>query len=104
VFVIGDSLSIGFTPLVAETLSDIALVQHIPWDTTDGGAEEAAYFEQCLDNWLRSPSGLPYFPDLIYFNSGMHNLNDNATMGVPGQSGSSDEYVQSSVQTLLLLS
>ncbi|GMI39749.1 hypothetical protein TeGR_g647 [Tetraparma gracilis] len=92
VFVIGDSLSIGFTPLVAETLSDIALVQHIPWDTTDGGAEEAAYFEQCLDNWLRSPSGLPYFPDLIYFNSGMHNLNDNATMGVPGQSGSSDEY------------
>ncbi|GMI16528.1 hypothetical protein TrLO_g10786 [Triparma laevis f. longispina] len=96
VLVIGDSLSIGFTPLVANTLSDIALVQHAPWDVSDGGAEEADYFNQCLDNWLRSPSGMTFYPDLIYFNSGMHNLGINTTVeegsSVPGQSGNSTEY------------
>ena len=119
VLVIGDSLTIGYTPAVAANLSDIALVQHAPWDTSDGGAEESSYFEQCLDNWLRSPSGIPFFPDLIYFNSGMHNLQVNGTGGesarrafpplsrpapnprpddhprpfpVPGQGGNASEY------------
>ena len=40
----------------------------------DGGAEETAYGLQCLDYmyWLRSPSGVPVKPDLIYFNFGLH--------------------------------
>lgn len=60
VLIIGDSLTIGYTPPVADELADIALVQHAPWDTSDGGAEETAYGVQCLDYWLHSPSGLPY--------------------------------------------
>lgn len=73
VLIIGDSLSIGYTPSVAHDLADIAKVQHAPWDTQDGGAEEAAYMGQCLDYWLAHPSGIPFVPDLIWFNSGMHN-------------------------------
>ena len=95
VLVIGDSLTIGYTPLLASELADIAFVQHAPWDVSDGGAEEVAYFEQCLDNWLASPSGMPWTPDLIYFNSGMHNLATSGTPGhgtVPGQGGNASEY------------
>jgi hypothetical protein len=95
VLVIGDSLSIGYTPPLAANLSDIALVQHAPWDTHDGGAEESAYLNQCLSYWLTSPSGLPWTPDLIVFNSGMHNLAGPCTPGhgcTPGQGDSSDNY------------
>ena len=95
VLVVGDSLSIGYTPLLAQNLADIALVQHAPWDVSDGGAEEIAYSAQCLDNWLRAPNGEMWVPDLIYWNSGMHNLAVNATPGngqVPGQGGNSSEY------------
>ena len=70
VLVIGVSLSIGYTPSLGTNLSDIAQVVHAPWDTRDGGAEESAYLEQCLDYWLRSPSGIPWTPDVILFNSG----------------------------------
>ena len=90
VLIIGDSLSIGYTPAVAALLADVALVQHAPWDVSDGGAEEAAYLEQCLDNWLASPSGVPATVDVIYFNSGMHNL--AASGGTPGQGGTYVEY------------
>jgi len=46
---------------------------------------------QCLDNWLHSPSGIPVSVDVIYFNSGMHNLVTNGST-VPGQSGYASEY------------
>ena len=96
VLIIGDSLSIGFTPLVNTQLADVALVQHAPWDTSDGGAEESRYFEQCLDSWVRSPSGILFYPDVIYFNSGMHNLGVNTTIeegtSVNGQAGNTTEY------------
>ena len=42
VLIIGDSVSIGYTPKVAAHMAAIALVQHSPWDVMDGGAEEAA--------------------------------------------------------------
>jgi len=95
VVVIGDSLTIGYTPIVARLLNDIALVQHVPWDVSDGGAEETEYGLQCLDLWLASPSGMPIHPDLIYFNFGMHDLVTNCTPGhgcVPGQSGNTSVY------------
>ena len=95
VLVIGDSLSIGYTPAVAANLSDVALVQHAPFDVRDGGAEEAAYLLQCLDFWTAHPSGIPFVPDLVWFNSGMHNLATAGTPGhgtVPGQGGNSSEY------------
>ncbi len=41
VLVIGDSVSLGYTPVVAALLEDVALVQHAPWGG-DGGAEETA--------------------------------------------------------------
>jgi hypothetical protein len=34
VLIIGDSLSIGYTPYVANLLEDVALVQHAPWDVS----------------------------------------------------------------------
>ena len=58
VVIIGDSLTIGYTPVVAELLADLAFVQHVPWDVSDGGAEETAYGLACLELWLASPSGL----------------------------------------------
>jgi hypothetical protein len=91
VLIIGDSLSIGYTPYVQAALEGIVQTFHAPWDVTDGGAEEASYFNQCLDNWLHSPSGIPIKVDLIWFNSGMHNLGTSGT-GVPGQGGNYSEY------------
>lgn len=66
---IGDSLSLGMIPHLAANLSDIALVQHSPWGG-DGGAEETAYGEYCLDYFLSSPSGMAIKPDVILFNFG----------------------------------
>ena len=48
----------GYTPDVARHMADVALVQHSPLDTRDGGAEETAYGVQCLDYLLRSPAGV----------------------------------------------
>jgi hypothetical protein len=84
-----------YTPPLAANLSDIAQVVHAPWDVTDGGAEESAYLNQCLDYFLTSPSGIAWQPDLILFNSGMHNLGGPCTPGngcVPGQSGAYADY------------
>ena len=91
VLVIGDSISIGWTPWAAKNLSDVALVQHSPWDVRDGGAEEAAYGKQCLEFFLSSPGGRALTPDLVVFNWGMHDgPMSNAT--VPGQNGPSSQY------------
>lgn len=91
VVVIGDSLSIGYTPVVAANLSDIALVQHSPWDERDGGAEETAYGLKCLPFFLASPSGISFQPDLVLFNWGMH---DGPMMNTtwPGQNAPPTDY------------
>jgi hypothetical protein len=39
VLVVGDSVSIGYTPFVASVMAPTAFVQHSPWGG-DGGAEE----------------------------------------------------------------
>ena len=72
VLIIGDSVSIGYTPYVAKRMSGVAFVQHSPYDVTDGGAEETAYGVQCLDYFLRSPQGQQLNPDVIMFNWGLH--------------------------------
>ena len=89
VLILGDSVSIGYTPSVAQQLSDVALVQHTPWGG-DGGAEETAYGWQCLDYLLRAPNGEPLVPDVLFFNFGLHNINPNST--IPGQAGPPSEY------------
>ena len=68
VLIIGDSVSIGYTPPVAAHLVAQAFVQHSPWDTGDGGAEETAYGVLCLDYFLRDPNGTRLRPDVIMFN------------------------------------
>lgn len=88
VIILGDSVSIGYTPKVAALLDDVALVQHSPWGG-DGGAEETKYGWLCLDFLLRAPDGTPQRPDVLYFNFGLHNLNENR---LPGQSGPIEEY------------
>eukprot|EP01063_Lacrimia_lanifica_P007056 TRINITY_DN14463_c0_g1_i1.p1 TRINITY_DN14463_c0_g1~~TRINITY_DN14463_c0_g1_i1.p1 ORF type:complete len:321 (+),score=100.23 TRINITY_DN14463_c0_g1_i1:72-1034(+) len=91
VLIIGDSVSIGYTPVVAELLADIALVQHAPWDTSDGGAEETAYGAYCLKYFLHSPEGVPVAPDVVLFNWGLHDGPlGNAT--IPGQQGNTTRY------------
>lgn len=69
--VIGDSVSLGYTPFLAQALANECLVQHAP-DGGDGGAEETAYGLECLDYFLSNPDGAPVHPDLILFNFGLH--------------------------------
>lgn len=96
IIIIGDSVSIGYTPHVAELMESVALVQHAPWGG-DGGAEETAYGLQCLDYWLHSPAGLPLKPDLVYFNFGLHDgpqlfKSPPANVTIPGQEGNMTVY------------
>jgi len=86
VLIIGDSVSIGYTPLVATRMQTKALVQHSPLDVRDGGAEETAYGLQCLNYMLRSPNGTFLRPDVIMFNWGLHD-GPLGNRTVPGQAG-----------------
>jgi len=88
VIILGDSVSIGYTPKVANLISDVALVQHSPWGG-DGGAEETKYGWLCLDFLLRAPDGTPQRPDVLFFNFGLHNLDERR---IPGQAGPIEEY------------
>ena len=91
VLIMGDSVSIGYTPYVTKYMSKIAMVQHSPYDISDGGAEETAYGVQCLDYMLRSPGGVLLKPDVIMFNWGLHDGPlGNST--VPGQAGLPNVY------------
>ena len=96
VLIIGDSVSIGYTPFVASALAGAALVQHAPWGG-DGGAEETGYGVQCLDYFLRAPNGSAFAADVVMFNWGLHdgpqlfgNLPPNVT--IPGQEGNMTVY------------
>merc|ERR1711924_34836 len=87
----GDSVSIGYTPNVASALQNVALVQHSPYDTRDGGAEETAYGLQCLDYFIRDPKGTLLVPDVLVFNFGLHDGPlGNST--IPGQQGNTSVY------------
>ena len=93
VLVVGDSVSIGYTPFVAKVMAATAFVQHSPWGG-DGGAEETKYGAACIDNLVRSPDGTALSPDVLMFNWGLHNsLAGNCTAPcIPGQTGPPAEY------------
>lgn len=94
VLVIGDSVSIGYTPFIAAALNASGtFVQHSPWGG-DGGAEETLFGARCIDNLIRAPDGTPLSPDVLMFNWGLHNsLSGNCTPPcIPGQSGPPAEY------------
>eukprot|EP00928_Gymnodinium_smaydae_P000366 TRINITY_DN10141_c0_g1_i1.p1 TRINITY_DN10141_c0_g1~~TRINITY_DN10141_c0_g1_i1.p1 ORF type:complete len:354 (-),score=45.45 TRINITY_DN10141_c0_g1_i1:186-1193(-) len=94
VLVMGDSVSIGYTPALASQLADVAHVTHSPYPT-DGGVEETKYGARCIDYLLRAPSGTPIEPDLIVFNWGLHNAlsgNKTGTKYIDGNYGPPTEY------------
>ena len=86
ILIIGDSVSIGYTPKIASHMAPIALVQHSPWDVEDGGAEETAYGVTCLRYMLHSPTGVFLKPDVIMFNWGLHD-GPLGNVTQPGQAG-----------------
>ena len=51
VLIFGDSVSIDYVGDVKRNLSDVALVQHAPWDTSNGGAGAPSTAEFCLTPW-----------------------------------------------------
>ena len=64
VLIIGDSISIGYTPHVAEELKDVADVLHNP-----GNAANTWNGLQKIDSWLGDTRW-----DVIHFNWGLHDL------------------------------
>ena len=78
--VIGDSVSIGYTGLVAKNLSRLCKVQHAPWDVEDGGAGSTARGVACLDNWLVTHSQQKVKWDVITFNFGLHDLTNSSAL------------------------
>jgi len=96
VLVIGDSVSLGYTPVLTKLMEKTALVQHAPWGG-DGGAEETAYGLQCVDQWLYSPNGTSFKADLVYFQWGLHDGpqlfgEPPANVTIPGQEGNMSVY------------
>lgn len=106
ILIVGDSVSIGYTPKVAAHMSSLALVQHSPWDVRDGGAEETAYGVTCLPYMLRSPTGNFLEPDILMFNWGLHdgplkNVTEPGQYGLPDVYASELENITARIQTSL---
>jgi hypothetical protein len=72
--VIGDSVSIGYTPVVAQLLGSVCQVQHGPYDNYDGGASDTSYGLQCLSNFIVTQRQTPVQWNVLVFNFGLHNL------------------------------
>lgn len=64
VLIIGDSISIGYTPFVAKELAEVANVLHNP-----GNGQETGYGLEHIDEWLAMGSW-----DVIHFNWGLWDL------------------------------
>ncbi|XP_068707870.1 uncharacterized protein [Montipora foliosa] len=78
--VIGDSISIGYTPWLVDNLGETYQVQHAPWEEYDGGALDSKYGLQCLDLFLSTVMLEPTNCDVIVFNFGLHDLNFNGKL------------------------
>ena len=65
VLVFGDSVSIDYVGYVRTNLSDVALVQHAPWDVSDGGAGSTSSMVNCLDVFMRHADGSAATWDLV---------------------------------------
>lgn len=78
VIIIGDSVSIGWTPDVISALNrtGIAYVQHSPW-AGGGGAADTKNGLNCIEEFLRTADYAPAKWDAIVFNFGLHNLGNS---------------------------
>lgn len=92
VLIFGDSVSIDYTGDVKKNLSEVAMVQHAPWDTSDGGAGSTSFMVNCIDVFMRGADGRKIKWDLIFFNSGLHNL-DNSSKGLAAYSSQLEQIV-----------
>ena len=73
-FVLGDSVSIGYTPFLSLFMRSELSIQHTPWDETDGGAGATHEGLDCLDFWIRDLDHelLSPAPEMIIWNFGLH--------------------------------
>ena len=82
--IIGDSVSIGYTPHLQTLLSSKVQVQHAP-SAGGGGADDTPYGLQCivhpLESFIRTARYEPAHFDLITFNFGLHDMEYNTTDG-----------------------
>lgn len=72
--ILGDSVSIGYTPFVVSKLNGSCFVQHSPW-STDGGACSTSYALSCINMFTRTARLNPIRPNVYLFNFGLHDYN-----------------------------
>ena len=91
VLVIGDSVSIGWTPVLAANLSATHTVIHSPGRMADGGARSTSNFVNCADYLLQTDTLQP-LPlrrgDTVLMNFGLHDYN----LGLGGVPEYTTEY------------
>ncbi len=71
--IIGDSISLGYTPTVERELASIARVRHCP-----GNSGDSANLLANLRTWLAEPR-----PDLVVLNCGLHDVRRERNTGNP---------------------
>lgn len=78
VLVIGDSVSIGWTPVLSTLVNTSHVVTHSPGEMADGGARSTTNFITCSDYLLRTAELQP-LPlkrgDTVLMNFGLHDYN-----------------------------
>ena len=83
--VIGDSVSIGYTPSLAQALNSTDststrtgwFVQHSPW-AGGGGAADTRNGRNCMREFLRTADYAPQRWDFVLFNFGLHDLTNTS--------------------------
>jgi len=98
VLVIGDSVSIGWTPQLAALLNTSHVVSHSPGQMADGGARSTTNFITCSD-YLLNTADLKPLPlkkgDTVLMNFGLHDYN----LGLAGVPEYTSELTESIKRT-----
>ena len=102
VLVVGDSVSIGWTPVLQSLITTTHTVAHSPGRMADGGARSTSNFAACAD-YLLSTDTLQPLPlkrgDTILMNFGLHDYN----LGLAGVEEYSSELTAGIKRTLKIL-
>lgn len=94
----------SYTPWVAIKLGDDYQVQHAPWDTRDGGAQDSNYGLQCLRLFLQTAMLEPTRYDVIIFNFGFHDITCNDSWPWSGECTTPVDYAKNlkAIKSILL--
>jgi acyl-CoA thioesterase-1 len=80
--IIGDSVSIGYTPHLQTMLKGKVQVQHAP-SAGGGGADDTPYGQQCivspLESFIRTARYTVAKYDVVTFNFGLHDMDYNSS-------------------------